>query len=275
MSHLPLCLADAIRGEECRVIATPGVKSRSNGAAVSGDGSTLLVSDWGGGSTAIHAFDVADGSRLRVVGGEGAGPLQFHGPGQVWVASDDFVFVADYDNHRVQVLTPHLDFHAFIGVGQLSGPAGVCADDAVIVVSEERVDRISVFSRCDGALRRRFGSPGHGDGQLIGPSGLCFMSGHRHVAVAEEGNDRVSVFSVDGDFIRHVGVDQLNQPMGLACSDSDELVVADYGSKRVALFSGSGEVVKTMGCGSFTGVLVHGCSIFAVDIACKKCVVFK
>jgi DNA-binding beta-propeller fold protein YncE len=101
------------------------------------------------------------------------------------------------------------------------------------------------------------------------------MSGHRHVAVAEEGNDRVSVFSVDGDFIRHVGVDQLNQPMGLACSDSDELVVADYGSKRVALFSGSGEVVKTMGCGSFTGVLVHGCSIFAVDIACKKCVVFK
>jgi hypothetical protein len=35
---------------------------------------------------------------------------------------------------------------------------------------------ISVFNRGDGALVRRFGSGGSGDGQLSRPLGLCFMS---------------------------------------------------------------------------------------------------
>jgi hypothetical protein len=82
-----------------------------------------------------------------------------------WIAPDDFVFVADSDNHRVQVLTSLLEFHAFVGVGQLRGPGGVCADADVIVVSEHNAHRISVFNRRDGTLLRQFGCPGGGDGQ--------------------------------------------------------------------------------------------------------------
>jgi DNA-binding beta-propeller fold protein YncE len=260
------------RGEEIRVIATAGLKSLSNGVAVSRDGSTLLVSDYNGGSHAIHAFRVADGSRLRVIGGAGDGPLQFKLPRQVWVASDDFVFVAEFGNNRVQVLTPRLDFHGFVGVGQLSTPAGVCADDDVVVVSERDAHRISVFSRGDGALLRRFGSLGSGDGQLDIPLGLCFMSGHRHVAVADNNNSRVSVFSVEGEFVRHVGVGELSWPWGVACSAFDEIVVAD--SNRVVVFSASGEVLHTMGDGDFTGVAMHGGTIFAQTSDNDKCVVF-
>jgi hypothetical protein len=75
------------------------------------------VADSGVGS--LHAFSVVDGSRRRVVGGCGDGPLQFKSPRQVCIAPDDFVFVSDFGNHRVQVLTPALDFHGFVGVGQL------------------------------------------------------------------------------------------------------------------------------------------------------------
>ncbi len=132
------------------------MKSFSNGVAVSRDGSTLLVADENGGSHAIHEFRVADGSRLRVIGGAGNGPLQFKNPLQVWVASDDHVFVADGGNDRVQVLTPTLAFDGFVGVGRLSGPSGVCANDAIIVVSEAGAHRISVFKRGDGAVLRRF-----------------------------------------------------------------------------------------------------------------------
>ncbi len=267
-------LADGFRGEESRVIATPGVKSVSNGVAVSRDGSTLLLSSFtGSGSDAIHEFRVADGSRLRVIGGAGDGPLQFKNPYQVWVASDDFVFVAEYGNKRVQVLTPRLDFHSFVGVGQLAYPSGVCADDDLIVVSEG-ANRISVFNRGDGALLRRFGSQGSGDGQLDVPRGLCFVSGHRHVAVADRRNDRVSVFNVEGEFIRHVGVGKLSHPNGVACSAFDELVVADWGHSRVVVFSASGELLKTM-AGPFTGVAIHGGTIFAQDYDNGKCILFK
>jgi DNA-binding beta-propeller fold protein YncE len=266
-------LADVFRGVESRVIATAGLKSGTNGVAVSRDGSTLLVSDSYGVSHAIHAFRVADGSRLRVIGGAGDGPLQFKNPRQVWVASDDHVFVADYSNKRVQVLTPRLDFHGFVGVGQLVGPSGVCADDDVIVVSEDDAHRISVFKRRDGALLRRFGCEGSGDGQLKNPCGLCFMSGHRHVAVTDNSNSRVSVFSVEGEFVRHVGVGKLNRPSGVACSAADEIVVASY-SNRVVVFSASGEMLHTMRGGDFTGVAMHGGTIFAQTYGNDKCVVF-
>jgi DNA-binding beta-propeller fold protein YncE len=252
------------------------VQSWSNGVAVSRDGSVLLVSDYSGGSDAIHVFRVLDGSRLRVIGGAGDGPLHFREPCQVWVASDDFVFVAEFGNERVQVLTPRLDFHGFVGVGQLHTPSGVCADDDIIMVSEWNAHRISVFRRCDGALLRRFGSLGRGDGQLDIPQGLCFMSGHRHVAVAEFGNDRVSVFSVEGEFVRHVGVGELSLPSGVACSAFDEIVVADdrYDG-GVFVFSASGEVLHTMGGGSFTGVAMRDGTIFAQTCDDDKCVEFK
>ncbi len=264
-------LADVFRGEEIRAIATAGVQSASNGVAVSRDGSTLLVSDCTGGSDAIHAFRVADGSRLRVIGGAGDGPLQFRAPCQLSVASDDFVFVADCGNRRVQVLTPRLDFHGFVGVDELSHPAGVCADVDVIMVAEHDANRISVFSRGDGALLRRFGCKGSGDGQLNYPHVLCFMSGHRHVAVAEYKNHRVSVFSVEGEFVRHVGVGELRCPQGVACSAFDEIVVADWGNRRIVVFSASGEVLHMMRGGDFTGVAIHGGTIFAQT---EKCVVF-
>jgi DNA-binding beta-propeller fold protein YncE len=265
-------LADGLRGEESRVIPTPGVQSFSNGVAVSRDGSTLLVSDYDGGSHAIHVFRVADGSRLRAVGGAGDGPLQFRNPCQVWVASDDHVFVAEYFNGRVQVLTPGLDFRCFVGVDRLVGPTGVCADDDVIVVSEHDAHRISVFNRTDGARLRRF--KGRGNGRLRGPHGVCFMSGHRHVAVANNGRNRVSVFSVDGEFVRHVGVGELRGPYGVACSAFDE-IVADDGNDRVVVFSASGELLKTMR-GGFSGMVVHGGTIFAQsqDDLDSKCIVF-
>jgi hypothetical protein len=269
-------LGGGCRGVVSRVIDVPIVMPWNSGVAVSRDGSTLLVSDDEGGSHAIHAVSVADGSPLRVVGSFGDGPLQFKNPHQVWVAPDDFVFVADYGNHRVQVLTPTLDFRAFVGVGELFGPSGVCADDDIIMVSEVIAYRVTVFGRRDGALLRRFGSYGRGDGELYTPLGLCFTHNDRHVAVADYTNNRVSVFSVEGEFVRHVGAGELRSPTSVACSAFDELVVADSGNDRVVVLSASGELVKTMGDDSFAGVAVHGGTIFAQTYRfSSKCVVFE
>jgi DNA-binding beta-propeller fold protein YncE len=266
-------LGGGLRGVVSRVIATRGVQSYCNGIAVSRDGSTLLVSDCDGGTHAIHVFRLADGSRLRVVGGLGDGPLQFRNPRQVYIAADGFVFVADRGNDRVQVLTPSLDFHGFVGVGR---PYGVCANADVVVVSEAGIlNSVRILNRHDGALllRRGYG----GDGVVASPLGMCFMSGDRHVAVAESDFDRVSVYSVDGAFIRHVGVRVLRDPEGVACSAFDELVVADTGNKRVVVFSARGELLKTMGHGKFTGVamLPGSSTVVAYDNRSKQCVVFE
>jgi DNA-binding beta-propeller fold protein YncE len=257
----------SLRGVVSRVVA---VRAFGSAVAVSRDGCTLIVADYVGGANVIHAVGVADGSPRRIVGSKGGGPLQFTFPAQVCIAPDDFVFVADYGNHRVQVLTPTLDFHCFIGVGQLRAPLGVCANADFVVVSEDR--RIDVFKRSDGALLRRFGSEGRGDGQLMRPFGVCFVSGDRHVAVVEQGNNRVSVFSIDGQFIRHVGVGVLKRPQGVACSAFDELVVADPGNRRVIVFSDVGELLMSFGDANFAGVAVHGSTVFAQVFDRQQCV---
>jgi DNA-binding beta-propeller fold protein YncE len=243
--------------------------------AVRRNDSTLLVVDSYGGTHAIHVFSVADGSRLRVIGGAGDGPLQFHRPRQVWIAPDGYVFVADTGNKRVQVLTPQLDFHAFVGVGSLNCPFGVCANDDTVLVCDIGGCCVCVFSRGDGALVRRFASLGNGDGQLCNPYALCFTSDDRHVAVADCGNHRLSVFSVGGEFIRHLGVGVLKSPHGVACSAFDEIVVADWGNHRVVVFGADGELSKTMGCDAFTGVALQGVTIFAHRGDSEKCVVFS
>jgi sugar lactone lactonase YvrE len=273
-----LFLGDGWRGRKRRAIAMPGVKPEYNGLAVRRDGSTLLVSDSEGGS--IHEFSVAHGSRLRVVGEPGDGPLQFWFPCQVYVACDDFVFVADRGNKRVQVLTPRLDFHGFVGVGQLRGPAGVCANADIVVVSEAGHRLVVVFRRSDGAVLREFGDKAYRDVDLNWPLGLCFVAGHRHVAIADENNNRVSVFSVDGEFIRHVDdpdkcgwSSQPGVACGLACSASDELLFGT-GDGGVAVFSPSGKLVTRFGRGRYPCVAIHSSTVFAHN-GDSKCIVFE
>jgi DNA-binding beta-propeller fold protein YncE len=265
-------LGGGFRGVACRVIPTPGVKSFGNGVAVSVDGSTLLVADHEGRARPVTAISLTDGALRRGVGGVGYGRLHFKRPCQVWVAGDGFVFVADGGNNRVQVLTPTLDFHGFVGVGQLRNPAGVCANADVVVASELDADRISVFNRSDGALLRRIGSYGSGDGELRWPRGLCFTDADRRIAVAESWNNRVSVFSVDGDFIRHVGVGVLNMPLGVAVSTFDELVVADSNSIRV--FSSIGDALTEVTCDRPGGVVMHGDMVLVQSLD-EMCTFFR
>jgi DNA-binding beta-propeller fold protein YncE len=175
----------------------------------------------------------------------------------------------------VQVLTPTLDFHCFVGVGSLHYPRGVCANADVVVASENYpASRISVFNRRDGSLLRRFGTFGSGDGQLQWPRGLCFINDDRHIAVADIFCNRVSVFSVDGQFIRHVGVGMLRGPESIACSTVDELVVADSGNSRIAVFSASGDLIATSPVDrACVGVVVHGGTVFALMFDKPRCVV--
>ncbi len=255
-------------------IKTPVMRSIGNGLALSHDGATLLVSDNCGGSHAIHEFRVSDGARLRVIGSRGVGPLQFRSPAWLcFAASDDFVFVPEMDNNRIQVLTPRLEFHSFVGVGQIYRPKCVCANDEIIAATEETRHSVVVFSRGDGALIRRFGNRGAGDGEMQWPGGLCLMASHRQLAVVSSWNHSISIFTFEGVFVRHVGVGTLYHPGGVACSAYNELVVAD-GTNRGVVFSASGEVHRTMrGC-LVGSIALRGGVVVTQATVGSRCAVF-
>jgi hypothetical protein len=153
----------------------------------------------------------------------------------------------------------------------------VCVSADVVVVTEISPGdaRVSVFSRSDGAMVARFGSGGTGRGRLHVPICVCFVARHSHVAVAEFHNSRVSVFTVRGVFVRHVGVGHLDGPCGVAASAFDELVVADMGHRRLCMFSDVGDLQMTFGDGDFTCVTVHGDAVLAQDGDGERCVVWS
>ncbi len=263
-------LGGSLRGVAKPIDVKCYVPAHSAGVAMTVDGCSLLVAD---SSDFIHEYDVDTGSLVRTICGRGDGPLQFRGAHQMCVAPDGFVFVADFGNFRVQVLAPDLTFHGFIGESENDRPVGVCANADVVVVAvvaglhvplSTQRHAVVVIRRRDSAVLVRFGAVGRGRGEIACPTSVCFMDGGRRVAVADGQRGVVSVFTIDGEFIRHVGEGVLDYPQGLACSAFDELVVATPGRGRICVFSDVGDLLMTFGMVFFTGVCVHGASVLSV-----------
>ena len=243
----------------------PGAES--GGMALTRDGSALLVTSKS--TDCLYVIDVATGETLRKVGCGGTGPLQFDIPHRVCIADDDCVFIADCGNNRIQMLTPGLDFHGFVGATQLNEPVGVCVKGDFVVVSEIKSHRISVFSRVDGALIRRFDSYG---GHRSRPCGLCFVGDTWQLAVADK-HSRVTVFTLEGEFLR--SMNQLHSPCDVASSGAGELVIVDSNLERVCVWSSGSEVLHSKCMDSFARVAIHGDTVFAQTFFGGRTTVFR
>ncbi|HYM85325.1 MAG TPA: phytase [Pseudoxanthomonas sp.] len=88
------------------------------------DGHTWLIAT-AKSSHRLVVYDAETGQRLRDVGGPGEGPLQFRRPNGI-VVYGDLLFVAERDNHRVQVLQlPDFTSLGMIGQDVLRVPYGL------------------------------------------------------------------------------------------------------------------------------------------------------
>jgi hypothetical protein len=252
------------------------------GAAVTRDGATLIVAD--NETHALHRYSTVDGALLDVVDGgddSNVGRLRFCQPAQVYIASDDFVFVADYANDCIQILTPQLTLHSVIGDqdDDTCNPCGVCANGHLIVVALKGSGLLRVFSRVNGALLWRVAFlSGHAftcggldemkrahTGHV---GGVCFTPwppyegdayNNSRVAIANNSENRVTVVdAITGHIVRHIGEGILNRPWSVASTTFGELVVADTMNHRIVVFSAFGAVRHVLGqMQRFASVAVH------------------
>ena len=100
--------------------------------------------------------------------------------------------------------------------------------------------RIQVFTaEGNSKFLRMFGRRGQGRGELVEPISVSIDTSDT-VYVSEYGNDRVSVFTLEGQFVtsigsKGVGPGQFKYPHGLAVDSSGVLYVCDD-NKHVQLF---------------------------------------
>ena len=177
-----------------------------------------------------------EGQLLASVGTKGTGQLQFNSPTDIAVnTSNNKVFVADTNNHRIQVLNSDLTFSATFGKqgsdkGQFRHPNAIACDSAGnVYVADSGNHRVQVFT-AEGKFLRMFGRCGEGRGELDFPIGIALDPSNNHVYVSEGNNHRISVFTCEGQFVTSFGATvERFDPRGLAVDNSGVVYVCDYG----------------------------------------------
>jgi len=172
-----------------------------SGIAVDGKGNVAVFDS---NNFRVQVHRLSDGVCIRSIGSMGSGNGQFGGGsytyGGVAFDSEGNLVVADYNNHRVQVLRysdgTHLRTIGSQGAdaGEFKWPSGVAFDAAGhIVVVDQGNHRVQVLRYSDGAHVRTVGSRGSGNGQFNNPQGGIAIDSDGRIVVADTHNHRVQV----------------------------------------------------------------------------------
>jgi len=205
----------------------------------------------------------------KAVGSEGTGSEQLKEPLGVAVASTGTVYVADYRNDRVMVLSPTGVFLSQIGKkgagnGEFgeSGPHAVAvAPNGNLYVTDPSHARVQEFS-ATGEYLTKFGKAGSGNGEFSEMGGIA-VAPSGSVYVADKGNHRVEVFTAAGEYKEQFGAlgsgnGQFKAgPEGLAVAANGNVYAVDPGNDRVEKFTATGGYLEQFGEEGNKGIEFH------------------
>ena len=139
----------------------------------------------------IQIFDL-DLNFVRSIGSHGKGKGEFNQPHDVKFDTTGNMYVAEWDNGRVQVMDRSGKFIQEFGEGKLKGPSGLHIADKYVYVSDVSCDCIVVYET-SGQFVTSFGRRGQNEEEFYGP--FCITScvdGYIHVC--DSWNNRVQIF---------------------------------------------------------------------------------
>ena len=210
------------------------------GVAISQDGHILVTDN--------HRLQklTFEGDCVKSVGSSetGNGPLQLYSPIGITVhPTTGQIFIADGNNHRIQVLNKDLTYsHSFGKKGsspeQFNGPSDVTIDN------EEYLYVVDHYNHCikkftsTGEYISTFSSEGSKPGQITKPTSIIIDNNLLYVS--EWGNDRISIFDTNGCFIHCFGKSgsgegEFAKPRGITVDSLGNLYVSDTGNDRLVV----------------------------------------
>ena len=161
----------------------------------------------------------------------------------MWAITDDSnhcVWIFDRDDQLIRKFGNN-----GTGNGQFNRPLGVTFDaNNHLYVTDHANHRVQKFNTTDAYLFQ-FGRQGSGNSQLKSPLGITVHDGKLYVG--EWGNNRISVFQLNGQFSHIIGSGHLKYPQHIAISSNDQLLVANNGHHCISIFTLHGNYVGKFG----------------------------
>jgi len=208
------------------------------------------------GRNLLMRFNPA-GDSTGEVGGFGWGDFQFDQPYDVCATNGVEIYVADYDNHRIQRFDRTLANVATLSTNQSNDdskrfgyPSGVAVSrlgDLFICDDEDvRIVKVNTFS----TVERTFGGYGEGAGTLTMPRQVA-IGPNDDIFVTDKG--RIAVYDNFGSYLMSIGAGVLHDPRGIGISD-DKIGVCD--SDTLYFFNFDGELISRFSTADILGTKV-------------------
>ena len=172
--------------------------------------------------------------------------------GEPWAVAvapgDGSIYISDWDKGCIHVFQASGRFLHSLGLdkdsdlGQSLGlPAGLTFDPQGHLLVVDRCNHCVWVLEGDGSIHSKFGGKGHGPGDLYFPYGIAVEPLSCSVIVTETGNNRISVFSSTGEFLRSFGrrgaePGMFDHPRHVCVNSRGELIVADEMNQRLQVF---------------------------------------
>ena len=204
---------------------------------------------------------------ILTAGKFGIGPTELLAAGLAIDELNKRIYLADWYNTRIQIVTFEGAFIGRFGQEWLCQPHGIALTSKHIFVTDTALHTLFQFHRTSFQLVNRTGTEGYLDGEFDEPRGLCTDS-TGNIFVVDSRNHRVCRFSKSLRFLSKLGAGRLTDPRDVKLTHDGLVVVLDWGFKCVHFFSKNGQLLRScVSQGEAGDGLVDKPSFFCLDTA--------
>ena len=177
-------------------------------------GQFLFVSDWR--QNAVFKFDLTN-YKLELRSGEGELSLPFG----VTSDTNEEVFVADMNNHRVAVCSSSLEVLSEIGKDQLKYPRYVLIHlEKVLVADNNETHNIHMYSK-SGILIRHIIKLENGTDHIF----MC-LDRFSHILVSDDKGKSIQIYTMDGQLVHRI--ESKGFPRGIVVTKECNIICARF-----------------------------------------------
>ncbi len=186
----------------------------------------IFVADYK--SDKINKFN-NEGKFLGAFGIHGSGISNISGPMGIYISDDDYMYIVDNGNNRIQKFDLDGTWVQSMGESDLERPTDICGVGDSIFVSDTMHGRILQYDAF-GNLVKEIGT-----GLFVEPRGISFKDNVLYIVDARQG---IYMYYLENGEIENLGVDKdkLEYPFDICVDNKNLLYNSDFNSEKIAVY---------------------------------------
>ena len=169
-----------------------------------------------------------DGKFVFRIGSYGSGEFQFNFPcGLSTDESNNDIYICDYINHRIQILSENLQYKSEFGKDTLWYPYDVKLTQQHIYVLDQSNPCIHVYDYNHVLIKSMIS---RGEGNQITHSVSFFIDRSGNILITDYSSYTISIFNSNSEIIHKINVS--SSPTGIVVDNQERIIVVSQASKN-------------------------------------------